>query len=253
MSLYSNVEDVRNEFKTLSKEGKNIITTSRILEYLGQANSLINSKIGTRYVTPVTGQKPVDQIDNISVDTVTDSINYVLTIEIEAYKREYIFTSGISATDQEIVDGLEALINKDDDRIIEVQSKTTASFKIKSKVMGLEYSAVVSAEMTLTNDTEAISGSNDLRLLRTIESGMAACKIAGIIRVKVAAALTDSKVRQDIKDGSCQAAFVKILNEIQKNQIDLEDAELNSEGGGLASFTQKNNVPKLFKRFVDQW
>ena len=120
---------------------------------------------------------------------------------------------------------------------------------IESKVLGLAYTVTAGANVTATNTQVAVLGSTALRLLRKIESELVACKIAGILKTKVADKLQASGVRQDIKDESCGKQALAMLKDLQDGKAVLEDVSLASSGGGLESSAYAGT----FQKDVRQW
>ena len=252
MSLYSNIQDVKREFKGLLSEG-NVMTDDRILEFLLQANSVINSYIGTIYSVPVTGAASVNQIDTISIDTITDSIDYSFKVSGGGVTREYKINSGVGATASTIATALQDAVNNDFNSIVTAIA-SASSIQLESKVIGLAYTVLdLTAEISLVNDQAAVLGSQSLRLLRKIESNLAACKVASILQTKVAKKLATSGVNQDIKDGSCAAKALAMLKDIQDGKASLGDAELADGTGGLTSHNSTENYEGYFKVQTRQW
>lgn len=73
---YSLNSDVTNEFKSIDTSGK--ITTTKIDDWIGQADEYIDGRIGLIYITPVTGAKSLSILKEISIGLVAQRIAYVL-------------------------------------------------------------------------------------------------------------------------------------------------------------------------------
>ena len=252
MSTYATVTDVRREFKSVLDKGT-VVTDDKILDFLLQANSEINSYIGTRYTVPISGTVPVNQITEITITTAIDATLYVVSVLTNGVTKTHSFTSGSSATKTTIRDGIIAKINSDKDRLVEASTSGTDKLLLESRVIGILFVVTLNANMTQVDTQTSVLGSLGLRLLRKIEGELASCKIARILRVKVAKALDKSEVRQDIKDGSCAAQAFKQILDIQDGKIILEDAALISPSGGLESHNQLNNFEPFFDIEKKQW
>ena len=252
MSLYSSIADVRREFKSVLDSGT-VITNDKIVEFLYQANALINSYIGSVYSVPLTGNASVSQADNITVSTVADATEYKLLINAHGVEKIYSYTSGAGATANSILSGILALIEADKDALVDGEVVGSA-LTVESKIVGGAYTiGNESTDLVIVNTVAAVTGSYGLRLLRRIESELAACKIAEILRTKVAKKLESSAVKQEIKDGSCWARNIAMLKEIKKGSMKLDGAELETTGGGLESFGQACGFEGDFDRESKQW
>lgn len=253
METYASIDDVRREFKSVLDAGS-VITSDKIIEFLLQANAVINSHIGTLYQTPLTGTPPINQQDTITVDTANNSTDYLFKITAFGQTTEYKINSGAGATLNSIVLALVAVINADNDRLIEIVSQTTGTFTIESRALGISYSlSDLNADLSSVNDTVAVLGSYGLRLLRKIETELAACKVATILKTKISKKLDASGVKQDIKDGSCASRAMSQLKAIQKGNLKLDEGDLISPGGGLESFTEQTGYEATYQRDVKQW
>ena len=102
---YATVDEIKEEFKNINFT-TGVLTLSQIERFLQETDALINSFVGSRYQTPITGTQPVAQVTEVTVNTVLDSTQYTCTID----DVEFSFTSGVGATDLQIRDGLLALI-----------------------------------------------------------------------------------------------------------------------------------------------
>lgn len=73
--------DVINEFKALVTSGGAAITTTKIDEWITQAEGLINGMISNKYVTPVTGTESVKILKMITIWLVADRIKEILKVK----------------------------------------------------------------------------------------------------------------------------------------------------------------------------
>ena len=256
MATYATIEDVRREFKSLLDEGS-VMTFDKIVEFLLQANAVINSHVGTLYQVPITGTAPINQIDTFTISAANDATEYFFTVAAFGVFKQYKFTSGTGATLASIRDGLVNLINDDKNRLIEATAGAGGTFTTESRAIGVAY--ILSAlstgpgELTSVASQAAVLGDYGLRLLRKIETELAACKVAEIMKTKIAARLENSGVRQEIKDGSCGALARSQLKAIQKGTVKLAGADLVNPGGGLESYAEQNNNEGEFKIQTRQW
>jgi len=247
---YSLVSDVRNEFKSVLDQGT-VMTDNKIVEFQLQHFALINAYAGTRYTVPITGTTPVDQSDTISF-TLASGAGEVKTVSVSAQgiSKSYSYTTLGADTAEVQRDAILALINADKDRLIEVVASGTDDITASSRVYGFAYTlGVTGTGVSFANVTAAILGSPALRLLRKVETELTACKIAAILKTKVAEVLLPSGVRQEIKDGTCAKMAMQILKDIQDGKLLLEDATLISSGGGLESSAYAGT----FEVGVKQW
>lgn len=245
---YSLTSDVRREFKSVLEEG-DVVTESKIIEFQLQYFSMINSYLGTRYVVPVTGTSPVNQKDTLVFTAAAGSgETRFFKTTTNGNTRTYSYTSDAAKTSLEIATALLAILNADKNRIVE-GSIVGNDLVIESKVFGYAYTVTVGTNVTATNNVVAVLGSSAMRLLRKIETELVACKIAGILKTKVAEKLSASGVRQDIKDESCGKQAMALLKDLQAGTAILDDVDLASSGGGLESSAYAGT----FKKDVRQW
>lgn len=253
---YSRVEDIRREFKSILEVG-NVITTEKIIEFQLQMFAMINSIVGVRYTIPITGTQPVDQQDTITFIAAAGA-GEVKTIKTEGNGAETSYSYTTLGADSPTVqrDALLALIVADKNRIVEAVAVGTDKIVLTSKIFGFAYVLTLSdtgATMTSVNDTAAVFGSMGLRVLRKLEGELTACKIAGILKLKVAEKLKDSGVRQDIKEGTCFEALMKQLRDIADGVVNLDDADQETSGTGLESHNQATGFEGEFKIQTRQW
>lgn len=245
---YSLTSDIRREFKSVFEEG-DVVTESKIIEFQLGFFSLINSYLATRYSVPITGTSPVNQQDTLVFTSAAGSGEVRLfKITASGSTKTYSYTTDAAKTSLEIATALLASLNADKNRIVE-GSIVGSDLVIESKISGFAYTVTGDVNVTITNDVVAVFGSGALRLLRKIESELVACKIAGILRTKVAQKLEASGVRQDIKDESCGKMAMAILKDLQDGKAVLEDVSLATSGGGLESSAYAGT----FKKDVRQW
>lgn len=233
---YSLISDVRREFKSVLEKGT-VITDDKIVEFQLQMKSLIDAYIGTKYALPIAGTSPVNQQDTLTFTTASGAgeIKIVKTI-VSGETKSYAYTTVGADSATVIRDAILALINADLDRLVEGEASGAADLVLTSKVLGFAFVLQVSGTgVTTVNNVVAVLGSSALRLLRKIETELTACKIASILKTKVADKLQASGVRQDIKDESCGKQALSILKDIQDGKAELDTAELGVEGGGLES------------------
>ena len=229
---YSQTSDVRREFKSVLEEG-DVVTESKIIEFQLQHFAMINSYLATRYSVPITGTSPVNQEDTLAFASAAGASEVRLfKTTASGNTKTYSYTTDAAKTPLEIATALLAVLNADKNRIVE-GSIVGNNLVIESKIMGFAYTVTGDGNVTITNDVVAVLGSSAMRLLREIETELVACKIAGILKTKVAEKLSASGVRQDIKDESCGKQALAILKDLQDGKAVLEDAVLASSGGGL--------------------
>lgn len=245
---YSLTSDIRREFKSVLEEG-DVVTESKIIEFQLGFFSLINSYLATRYSVPITGTSPVNQQDTLVFTSAAGSgETRLFKTTASGTTKTYSYTTDAAKTPLEIATALLAVLNNDKNRIVE-GSIVGSDLVIESKISGYAYTVTGDVNVTITNDVVAVLGSGALRLLRKIESELVACKIAGILRTKVAQKLEASGVRQDIKDESCGKLAMAILKDLQDGKAVLEDVSLASSGGGLESSAYAGT----FKKDCRQW
>lgn len=245
---YSLTGDVRREFKSVLEEG-DVVTESKIIEFQLQYFALINSYLATRYSVPITGTSPVNQQDTLAFASAAGSgeVRFFKTIA-NGTTKTYSYTTDAAKTPLEIATALLAVLNSDKNRIVE-GSISGSNLVIESKVLGYAYTVTGDGNVTITNNVVAVLGSSAMRLLRKIETELVACKIAGILKTKVAEKLSASGVRQDIKDESCGKQALATLKDLQDGKAVLEDVSLASNGGGLESSAYAGT----WKKDVQQW
>lgn len=245
---YSQTSDVRREFKSVLEEG-DVVTESKIIEFQLQYFAMINSYLATRYSVPITGTSPVNQEDTLAFASASGSGEVRLfKTTASGNTKTYSYTTDAAKTPLEIATALLAVLNADKNRVVE-GSIVGNNLVIESKIMGFAYTVTGDGNVTITNDVVAVLGSSAMRLLRKIETELVACKIAGILKTKVAEKLSASGVRQEIKDESCGKQALAMLKDLQDGKAVLEDVSLASSGGGLESSAYAGT----WKKDVAQW
>lgn len=73
---YSTNSDVVDEFKSLDTTGQ--INTTKIFEWISQADEYIDGRIGLIYTVPITGVKSLKILKEISIGLVAQRIAYIL-------------------------------------------------------------------------------------------------------------------------------------------------------------------------------
>lgn len=98
---YCTYTDVQNECKGLDLNASSAVTSSKITTFITQADAYINSKIGLKYVTPVTGTEALLVLQMISSWLVVDRVKDILTTRTGNAQRdqtsEPVVTPGMKA------------------------------------------------------------------------------------------------------------------------------------------------------------
>ena len=249
---YAIPTDIRREFKSTLDAGS-VITDSKINEFLLETDAIINSFIGTRYVTPVTGTSAVAQVETVTVDTAVDSTTYSIELLSNGVTTSISIDSGVGATTTTIKDALVAAVNGDKDAPVVAESTGAATYTLTALVPGLDFSLTLDANQSSVAATANVAGSSALFLLRKIEIDIVACRVAKILKVKVAERLQSSNVRQDILDGGCASKAMKLLKMIKDGLLDLGDATAVDTSGGMQSRNQVNSYLGQIDRESTQW
>lgn len=77
MAYCTNTE-VQNECKGLDYNSSSAITTTKVDAFIGQADAYIDSRLGLRYVTPITGAGALLVVKMISTYLVADRVQSIL-------------------------------------------------------------------------------------------------------------------------------------------------------------------------------
>jgi hypothetical protein len=222
---YSLNGDVRREFKSVLEAGT-VITDDKIVEFQLANFALINSYLATRYSVPVVGTSPVNQKTQLVFTAAAGSGElYQVKTNMNEMKKTYSFTTLAAMTDLQLAQQFNTLILADVNRLVEPEVVGN-NLVLESKVLGMEFST----ELTIN-----IVGSS--------------CKIAGILKTKVAEKMSASGVRQEIKDESCGKQALAILKDLQDGKAVLTDIPLATTSGGLESSAYAGT----FKVGVQQW
>lgn len=251
---YSLSSDVRREFKSLLDEGT-VITDDKIVEFQLQSFSVINSYLSTRYSVPITGTSPVNQQDTVSFTAAAGAGEVKeLKITADGKTKTYSYTTVGADSATVIRDAIKTAVNADKNRFIECEASGAGDLVISSRVLGYAYGvAVTGTGVSFVNNVAAVLGSSALRVVRKIETELVACKIASILKTKVAQKLETSGVRQDIKDESCGKQAMQLLMDLQKGNAMLEDTPLVSQSGGLTDYNYANGYEGKFDIERKQW
>lgn len=81
---YCTTDDIIAEFKSLTISGANtIITTAKLTEFITQTSSIIDSRLASKFVVPVTaGSGALEVLKNICVWIVAERVNKILDNKI---------------------------------------------------------------------------------------------------------------------------------------------------------------------------
>lgn len=245
---YSLNGDVRHEFKSVLEAGT-VITDDKIIEFQLANFALINSYLATRYSVPVTGTSPVNQKSTLVFTAAAGSGElYKVKTKMNEMVKVYEYTTDAAKTDLQLATQFASLINADKNRIVEAEVVGN-DLVLESRVLGMDFIVEATVNIAASITQAAVMGSQALRLLRKIETELVACKIASILKTKVADAVQASGVRQDIKDESCGKQALAILKDLQEGKAVLADVPLATASGGLESSAYAGT----FKTGVRQW
>lgn len=245
---YSLNGDVRREFKSVLEAGT-VITDDKIVEFQLQNFALINSYLATRYSVPVVGTSPVNQKTQLVFTAAAGSGElYQVKVNMNEMKKTYSFTTTAAMTALQLAQQFNTQILADNNRLVEPEVVGN-DLVLEGRVLGMEFSTELTINIVGSSLQAAVMGSQALRLLRKIETELTACKIAGILKTKVAEKMSASGVRQDIKDESCGKQALAVLKDLQDGKAVLEDIPLATTSGGLESSAYAGT----FKTGVQQW
>lgn len=164
----------------------------------------------------------VAQVEKVTIDTVADSTTYTVTLN----GIDFEYTSGVGATDTSIRDGLIALI--DADAKFGAALDQTNSFDITAAEAGRAFSAAVSANLSVANQTANLGPVEELMaaqevdddwyfLLTTDHDNLQAELLAGYIetQVKLFGYQTDDADSKDVSESSDANGIMKLLKDKQ--------------------------------------
>ena len=78
---YATVAEIESEFKKVSFSGSSLITSTEISDFLDQTDAIIDTKLGLRYETPITGAKSLLVMKKIEIDFVAYRVAKILEIK----------------------------------------------------------------------------------------------------------------------------------------------------------------------------
>jgi hypothetical protein len=93
-----------------------------------------------------------------------------------------------------------------------------------------------------------VTGSDSLKILKTISVQLVAARVKRILAVKTGIAETDQDSSTNL-----QAMALKKLDEIALGKLLLSDATLGRASDGVNSFAVSDDLSHIFKRDVQQW
>ena len=113
---------------------------------------------------------------------------------------------------------------------------------------GAEIDAYISKIYTLP-----VTASDALLLLKKICIDLVTFRITKILSIKNAFIVPESKIIQEITEGTAYRHALKLLDELKKGNIDLVGAEKNQTYGAMKSYTKENSLEPIFQRYNEQW
>lgn len=78
---YCSVTDVQGEFKATVFSGTSLVTLSSVASFITQTSALIDSYVGARWVTPVTGQSSLSLMQLYCITLVANRIRAILAVK----------------------------------------------------------------------------------------------------------------------------------------------------------------------------
>lgn len=135
---------------------------------------------------------PVAQVNNVTVDTVTDSINYIITINGTVFSHP----SGIGATAASISAGLDILINAGTEPVTSLDN--TGDLDLTSDDAGRPFTLSVSAEMSFTTTTPHNGIDLDIQAVEDENPGWYKLLATSHLRSDVEVASADIEARKKI-------------------------------------------------------
>lgn len=95
-----------------------------------------------------------------------------------------------------------------------------------------------------------VAGTESLKVLKLYSRTLVSDKIKGILEVKQA---TNQGANQNIRSGLTTKDVLKLLEAYRDGDMQLSDAGLLLEDGGIASFNVKKAIAPEFKKSEKQW
>lgn len=80
-SAYCTYADVSGEFKSLSFSLTSLVTSSQVTQFITEASAYMDSKIGQKYVVPITGTTSLIIMKTISIYIVCDRVRKILEVK----------------------------------------------------------------------------------------------------------------------------------------------------------------------------
>jgi phage gp36-like protein len=78
---YATEAEIESEFKNLTIDTGTAITTATVATYLAQADAEINSRLGVKYETPITGTESLVLIKMIEIWLVKDRVQKAMKVK----------------------------------------------------------------------------------------------------------------------------------------------------------------------------
>ena len=90
-------------------------------------------------------------------------------------------------------------------------------------------------------------------ILKKICIDLVTFRITKILSIKNAFAIPESKIIQEITEGTAYRRALKLLDEIKKGEINLIGVERVQQFGAMKSYCKENNIQPIFEKETDQW
>jgi hypothetical protein len=78
---YASVGDIQYEFKNITFSSSTTPTSTAVSEFITQTEALVNSKLSTRYTTPITGTESLSLVKMIVVTIVSRRIKEIIAVK----------------------------------------------------------------------------------------------------------------------------------------------------------------------------
>jgi phage gp36-like protein len=125
---YCAVSDVQNDFKAVTFTSSSLVTDSAVSGFISEASALIDSYVGQRYVTPITGAQALALMSLYARTLVADRVRGILANKQQTNTdaNQQVKSDGFSVRD--VMKSLQDIKNGDAQLVDAVLLNSNASF-----------------------------------------------------------------------------------------------------------------------------
>lgn len=96
---YCTASDIQNEFRGLDIGADTVLTSAKVDEFIDQASAEIDSRLGSKFVTPITGTNSLKLMKTACTWLVAERVRSILEVKLKAPDTGQVVRNGNTAKD----------------------------------------------------------------------------------------------------------------------------------------------------------